>query len=452
MEPSLHCRSFFQSVTFFGVCAVCNSAPLQAQETDLAARIRKLEQRLATWETQRAETSSAWLKRGPFELHMGGFVQADAVAYRQDSEDQLDGSTGQPLNETRFVIRRARLRAEAVSRYLGAALEVDGNTTHGTQVRLLGGEVFAQWPTRTGDIPYARATLGLFKIPFGHEVRQYDPERHFLERSQVIRALFPGEYDLGIAVQGGFHFFRYALSVMNGEPSGEEQFAARDPNQSKDFLGRLGIDLTFARLFRFRAGFSGLYGQGFSPGQSAGKDVLSWRDDNDDGQVQLSEILVVRGQAAVPSQNFMRDAIGVDAEIAVWVPTLGTLEFSGELLVARNLDRGIYPADPIATGRDLREFGYYALVTQEITPYVRMGVRFDFYDPDSDRQQQLGVLRLPISTAFSTLTATVAVQLPRYGRVALEYQNQRNALGRTAAGIPTTLGKDSVVLRAQVSF
>lgn len=73
----------------------------------------------------------------PFSLRIGGFVQADAVAYRQDSEDQLDGSTGQPLNETRFVIRRARLRAEADARYVGGILELDGNTVIGTQARLL---------------------------------------------------------------------------------------------------------------------------------------------------------------------------------------------------------------------------------------------------------------------------------------------------------------------------
>ena len=43
-------------------------------------------------------------------LSLSGFVQADVYAYRQDSQDQLDNGSGQPLNETRFLIRRARLR------------------------------------------------------------------------------------------------------------------------------------------------------------------------------------------------------------------------------------------------------------------------------------------------------------------------------------------------------
>lgn len=100
----------------------------------------------------------------------------------------------------------------------------------------------------------------------------------------------------------------------------------------------------------------------------------------------------------------------------------------------------------------MRELGYYFGVSQTITPYMQVGLRYDFYDPDADRQEQRGPLRVPVSVAFATLAVTAAVQHPRYGRVAVEYNNQRNALGRTAAGAPTTLGRDSVVLRAQVAF
>lgn len=452
MERFPLCRSLQRVLWPLLLLTVWDVSPAGAEEADLTERVRILEARLAAFESQTAATHFPWQKSDSFALRIGGFVQADAVAYRQDSEDQLDGATGQPLNETRFVIRRARLRAEAEARYVGGALELDGNTVGTTQVRLLGAEVSAQFPSPGGDVPYVRATLGLFKIPFGREVRQYDPDRLFLERSQVVRALFPGEYDLGIQLHGGFRFLRYALALMNGEPSGEAQFAARDPNQSKDLVGRISVDATWWKMVRLSAGMSGVYGEGFAPGRLAGKDALSFRDDNDDGQVQPSEILVVRGQAAVPSQNFGREALGFDAEVTVQIPKLGALQLAGEVVIARNLDRGLFPADPVASGRDLRELGYYAQMVQEITPYACLGVRYDVYDPDADRQQQLGVMRIPVSPLFSTLTTTLAVQHPRYGRVAMEYQNQRNPLGRTAAGTPTTLGKDSVVLRAQVKF
>ena len=392
---------------------------------------------------------------GGFDLRLSGFVQADAYLYRQDSQDaddQLDNATGQPLNETRFLIRRARLRVKAQTSYVGALLELDGATVQSAQVRLLGAEAWAQWPAAGAAVPYIQAALGLFKIPFGREVLQYDPERLFSERSRVVQALFPGEYDLGVRLQGGWRFVRYAAAVMNGAPAGEQMFALRDPNRSKDLIARLGVDAALWRRGRLRAGASGVYGTGFSPGSPATKDSLAWRDDNEDGLVQPSEIIAVRGQAAVPSQNFTRDGIGFDLELTVRLPVVGELQLAGELVWARNLDRGVAPADPIGAGRDLREFGYYLGLTQSLSPYAQLGLRYDFYDPDSDRQEQLGAQRVPVSAAYSTLTVAAAALHPRYGRISLEYQHNRNALGRSPLGLPTTLGRDAVLARAQVVF
>src|SRR4051812_6647692 len=49
---------------------------------------------------------SAWA--APVEL--SGFLQADYVR-SQESEDQLADGTGAPLNQDRFLVRRARVRA-----------------------------------------------------------------------------------------------------------------------------------------------------------------------------------------------------------------------------------------------------------------------------------------------------------------------------------------------------
>lgn len=427
--------------------ARAEDAALTERVAQLEAQVRDLQQKQK--QEQEQEQAGTWRS---LSLRLSGFVQVDAVAYRQDSEDQLDEATGQPLNETRFLIRRARLRAVTEWRYLGAALELDGSTVQGATARLLGAEAWAQWPAAGAQVPYVQISAGLFKIPFGREVREYDPDRLFLERSQMIRAFFPGEYDLGLRAQGGWRFLRYALSVMNGSPVGDQMFSARDPNRSKDLLGRLGVDGQLGSALRLRAGVSGLYGTGFSPGSASTKDVLSWRDDNDDGQVQPSEIQALRGRAAVPSENFARNALGADAEVTLRVPRLGELQLSAEIIWAQNLDRGLVPSDPIAAGRQLREFGYYVGVTQAITPYVRIGLRFDSYDPDADRQEQLGAQLVPVEAGFATLAVTAAVQHPRFGRLSVEYENNRNSLGRSASGMPITLGRDVVLLRAQGSF
>ena len=45
-------------------------------------------------------------------LRFSGYVQVDAVAYNQLSQDEVDPATGKPLNQTRFLLRRGHLRAD----------------------------------------------------------------------------------------------------------------------------------------------------------------------------------------------------------------------------------------------------------------------------------------------------------------------------------------------------
>ena len=118
-------------------------------------------------------------------------MQADGVVYSGASVDELNPSTGAPLNETRFLIRRARLRADADYGFLAGALELDGNTVSGPTARITNVEVSACWPRcREADRPpLVMGTLGLLRIPFGFEVQEKDYVRLFLERSNVARAL-----------------------------------------------------------------------------------------------------------------------------------------------------------------------------------------------------------------------------------------------------------------------
>src|SRR5262249_20921367 len=130
-----------------------------------------------------------------------GFAQVD-LAMRQSSEDQLDPS-GEPLNENRFNLRRARLRVVGDFGIVASATEFDFNTVRGAQARIVDAELTLRVPPESATgLSVVAGTIGLFKIPFGFEVLQSDRDRVFLERSTVVRALFPGEYDLGVGVAG----------------------------------------------------------------------------------------------------------------------------------------------------------------------------------------------------------------------------------------------------------
>ena len=292
---------------------------------------------------------------GGASLTVSGFLQADAVAWSQASVDELDPSTGEPLNEGRFIIRRGRLRLDASRTFLSGAVEIDANTVKGPALRLLSAEASARWMLQGGDVPLVQVAVGLFRIPFGYDVRLNSRDRFFLEPSQVARALFPGDYDLGVKLRGGWRFLRYELAAMNGEPIGEAALPGRDPNAAKDFVGRIAAVGEIAHVVAFEVGFSGLAGTGFHPGSWATKDTVVWRDANEDGLVQPSELQVIAGAPATASQNYRRFALGMDARVGFSVPELGHFELAGEIAWASNLDRGLFMADPIAVGRDARE-------------------------------------------------------------------------------------------------
>jgi hypothetical protein len=436
--------------------------PLAARVDDLARQLGEAQARLDRQAVElralRADLDAqkdahAAFRVGRFGVTLFGFVQADGVVYSRASVDELNPSTGAPLNETRFLIRRARLRADADYGWIAGTLELDGNTVSGPTARITNVEVSACWPRCAGDRPpIVMATLGLVRIPFGFEVQEKDYVRLYLERSNVARALFPGEYDLGARLQGGWRWLRWQAAAMNGHPSGDKQFTLVDPTASKDFLGRVGVDARPHARVALAGGFSALYGTGFSRGAASTKDTLVWRDANADGQVDVTEIVGAVGQPSTPSRTFSRYALGGDLRVTVELPRVGPLTVGGEIVWATNLDRALYIADPLAAGRDLRELGWWIGATQQLTRWCAIGVRYDRYDPDSDARQQVGSSIVPRDKSFSTLSIVAAAMVQPYGRLSLEWDHSTNALGVDLTGAPTTLGGDVVTLRGQVVF
>ncbi|HEX3758303.1 MAG TPA: hypothetical protein VHW23_06335 [Kofleriaceae bacterium] len=428
-------------------------AEAKRQQDDLATAQRTLGDALAAERKARldAEAAAHAAPQAPTvrsswpQLSLSGLVQIDATV-RQSSEDEVRQS-GDPLNQDRFFLRRGRLRATAVYGQLSGLAEIDLNTVSGSQVRVSAAEVAYQLA------PWLGAAVGLIKIPFGFEVVQSDKDRLFLERSTVVRALFPGEYDVGARLAGGWRFLRYAVAAQNGEPAGEKGFALRDPNQAKDITARAGVVAPVGPV-EVAAGVSLLTGRGFHAGTPATKDTLVWKDLNEDGVVTANEITVVQGLAATPSSNFDRFGVGGDLELTIDLARLGKLTAYGEVMVAGNLDRAIVVADPTditGAGRDFRELGYHAGLVYEPGAASAFGVRYDRYNPDADASELRVGNVVPVDQTLSTLSVAAALR-GSHGRLILEYDHNTNHSGRTAAGVPTNLGDDAVTLRAEIQL
>ena len=243
-------------------------------------------------------------------------------------------------------------------------------------------------------------------------------------------------------LEGAWGPLRYAFGLMNGNPLGESgSYSLENVNAHFDAVGRLGVDGWIANdLLRLEAGLSGLSGRGFHPGSPATKDDLVWRDANEDGIVQLTEIQAIPGGPATPSENFSRFAVGADLRATVAIPRLGPFQLHSEVYYANNLDRGLLPADPVAAGRDLRHLGFYAGFIQEITPYAFVGFRYDWYHADFDANEVRGTEVVPVDPIFSTLAVSAGYLYRPYARFILQYEHNNNPFGRDEDGSPTTLG------------
>lgn len=434
---------------------------------DLAARVQRLEEEAAA------------RRDAPPPVAVSGYVHMDWVVFRQSSQDELS-QDGEPLNEDRFLLRRARLRAERDEGLFHGAFEIDANTIDGPQLRPINAEASFKWPAsraypytpwayapsarregadgaparpvRESGAPWFMVTAGLFRTPFGFEVPESERARPWLERSTMSAAMFPQSFDLGLRVLGGYRFLRYAFAIMNGEPIGQRTFPGRDPNESKDLVFRVGGATAVTDAVHIDGGLSGVSGRGFHRGAAATKDLIQWQDSNADGIVDnTTELQIIPGSPATPSASFKRFAVGADLRATIALPTLGDLHLRAEIVRGNNLDRGLFVSDPIAATRDLRQLGYYVGAAQEITRWALVGVRYDRYDPDADAREQEPFALVPRDTSMSTWSFS-ATGRTRVARLVAQYDRRTNALGRDASGRPTTLADDSFTLRAEVRF
>ena len=111
------------------------------------------------------------------------------------------------------------------------------------------------------------------------------------------------------------------------------------------------------------------------------------------------------------------------------LPHLGALVLAAELTWASNLDRGLVPADPVVSARDLRQLGYYVGFSQQLTRHAQVGVRYDHYQPDADASERMGRELVPRNNRFSSLAVAAAwIQGPAL-RFVLQVERNRNALG-----------------------
>ena len=399
-------------------------------------------------------TTSHWGTSVANGLWIGGYFQAQYESH-QDSEDQLRQG-GALVNQNRFLLRRGRVRIGREWDYAELLVEFDGNTVRGPAFRWQKAEASLVYGrSKERDVaPLIQFTMGMFDVPFGYELPEQPKQRPFMERSFGGRALWPSEPDVGARLSGQIKFFRYALAVTNGEPLDEKSgYGLQDPNNNKDVTVRLGAITKPWPKFTMAGDITYNAGKGFHPGTDATKPSIIWNDANKNGIVDPgSGELYGTAVPATPSQNFGRWALGADAQV-VMQSRLGKSTLYGEIVVAQNMDRGLFIADPIAnTGQNVRELSYYIAFIQEVTPYGLVGFRTDFYDPNSDFAESRAGVSVPTSQAIRNYSPIFGVVLPDRAKLLFEWDIQSNLLARDVRGVPTRYPDNQWTLRLQVNL
>jgi phosphate-selective porin len=289
------------------------------------------------------------------KIKVSGYIQAQWEKYSEDTEK----SNG--YNNT-FYIRRARVKFtyEALD---GVKFVLQPDFSTGS-LSLKDAYAVVNIPKLKGFTLWA----GQFNRP-NYEVEYSSSQREVLERSRIIRAIYPGEREIGLKLEynGSAIPLKVQLMAMNGNFTSSQ---AKDVDSKKDLMGRivysiklpgagLGIDLGANGYFGGNLAKTNPYIRN-SDGTADSLEVWSYIDKNwAGGEVQI--FADVLGGMAIKAEYMA----GINS-------TASTIASTATMAQKK--------ADP----NKLKNFsGYYVYFIKNIGLKNQLVARYDYYDPNT---------------------------------------------------------------------
>jgi len=351
-----------------------------------------------------------------------GYIQ---FRYQNRSDDRGDVQPGGVLsNEETFFLRRNRIRVRhTFKEHNMFAFQIDA--AQGNTVTIKDAYLTLPLLKAKGlDTPPV-LWAGQFNIPFGFEIQQSSSEREFPERSRGERALFAGERDRGIKIEGtlGNQALTYQLGVLNGNGIGDASGNGtipgtgtrgaggvqiptrthnwRDTNEAKDFVGHLVYEPPHGA---FAIGASGYFGE-----TTAATGAF------DEGGRELYD---------------RYDKLRYGAEFRFY--GLPETIFRGEYVLGQEFNAGRRNEGGLV--EDSADFAYwYAQIIRNLNDRNAIGVRYDYYDPDTDDPLAPQVSSVNSHVGVHTLTAIAQRFLTDSTRLTLAYE--KPYLPRNSSGV-----------------
>lgn len=314
-----------------------------------------------------------------YDLHdikITGYLQTQFQKAQSAGITSFSGGDFSSNSDSRFMIRRGRLKIDRVDKYSSIVFQIDA-TQNGVNLM----DAFIQ--LHAPNVKDFLFTAGLFNRPFGYSIIYSSGYRDFPERARVFQTLMPRERDLGAMVT--FHpkkiakFLIADLAVVNG--SG---LSARDYDSKKDVVANLNFKFDSLANKKFHVAFGGSIYKG------------TVRSNTDTYFEEKSGSFTTNVNPENIGKNLNREYFGANLQLQ-YDNSFGTTTFKTEYVegiqpgVANSASiAGPYASQSFATqpltNLYLRHFnGYYFWLTQQIAKsrFTAL-IAYDVYDPNTD--------------------------------------------------------------------
>ena len=310
------------------------------------------------------------------DIKITGYLQTQFQKAQSAGITSFSGGDFTSNSDSRFMIRRGRLKIDRVDKYSSIVFQIDA-TQNG--VNLMDAFIQLHAPS-VNDFLF---TAGLFNRPFGYSIIYSSGYRDFPERARVFQTLMPRERDLGAMVTFNpkkiAKFLIADLAVVNG--SG---LSARDYDSKKDVVANLNFKFDSLANKKFHVGFGGSIYKG------------TVRSNTDTYFEEKRGGFTTNVSADNIGKNLNREYFGANIQLQ-YDNSFGTTTFKTEYVegtqpgVANSASiAGPYASQSFATqpltNLYLRHFnGYYFWLTQQIAKSrFTILAAYDVYDPNTD--------------------------------------------------------------------
>jgi phosphate-selective porin len=371
-------------------------------------KIMGLEERLNTDESDLSKLKA---------IKLSGYIQSQFDVYESD----VVKSKGA---HSTFYIRRARLKLTyQATDGIKLVLQPDYST----------GNLSLKDAYVVVGLPKLRSlalSVGQFNRP-NYEVEYSSSSREVLERSKLVKTIYPGEREIGakLEFQPVKTPIKLQFAVLNGNFTGSE---AKDADSKKDIMGRAVYSFKFPMAgIGIDLGAHGYYG---------GLRALNKYVENFEG---------VMDSTSFENYHTYLDKKWLGGEIQAYIDFLGGMAVKGEFIQGKNA----FLKTPSAVNSKgnpykIRNFsGYYVYLVKNVGEKNQFVVKYDFFDPNTklSGDEVLDASDLK----YNTITLSWQYYLNDNIRLSAQYEMPRN---ETNTLNPDDLEDNTFSLRFQAKF